>query len=107
MYKVAIMVGILMILTSCSGISSQIPYEPFTVEVIYLKVHVMPDKSKFPPGCRQWNNNGGCAAYTDIWVVGKMRSDGEVDISHEVLGHELAHVLRWQRNGRIANPDRK
>jgi hypothetical protein len=68
-----------------------------------MTVYVVPNKSYFPKGCKQWNNNGGCASGMNIWVIGKLE-DGGIYISEKILGHEVRHLLN-NKSFIFKNPD--
>lgn len=80
--------------------------QPYTVYAS-VKVCIVGSKMQLPEKVKAtWPTALGCA-YRDgtIWIVGSMNRFGEIEIDEGLLGHELLHVLHWNSNGRIIDPD--
>jgi hypothetical protein len=71
-----------------------------------IKVHVVSDRGQFSYGPYR-SAAMGVAGYAntnnEIWLIGKMVG-GRIIVNQTVLGHELNHLLNWQRP-EITNPD--
>jgi hypothetical protein len=67
---------------------------------LIIRVNIVDDINYGPAviGLAARSKTGG-----EIWVIGKQTKDGIV-VDHEVLGHELCHILNWM-DPSIKNPD--
>lgn len=79
-------------------------FETLVLTVPEHKIYIYSDSSKFPYAPFRDKRGYWWPGTGDIHLVGKLQSDGMIDVPDVVLGHEEQHTLHRLRKGQIAHP---